>query len=196
MLGYVSRLAGRQDVPDLDLASWLTMLRRAHGRRPMPGAISGANRSDATSRKEPPAAARTDTVFGKEGNASGCMGYGWSGPEDGYTWSIGDRSVLTIDSPGAAGEYWLEMEIIPYLAPPAVKSQSLRISIEGRPVHTFDAVARGSVGCTVPGLLLQGVDKVEIVLDHPEAASPMAVAGERDDRRLAIAFRSLSLVCN
>jgi len=29
MLGHVSRLAGRQDVPDLDLASWLTMLRRA-----------------------------------------------------------------------------------------------------------------------------------------------------------------------
>jgi len=141
-------------------------------------------------------AARTNMVFGKEGNAAGGVGYGWSRPEDGYTWSIGERSLLTIDSPGAADEYWLEMEVIPYVAPPVVKSQSLRVLIGGRSVHTFETLTRGRVGCTIPGSLLRDVGKVEIVLEHPEAASPMAVAGERDDGRLAIAFRSLSLVCN
>ena len=31
------------------------------------------------------------------------IGYGWSGPEDGYTWAIEDRSVLTIAKPAPAG---------------------------------------------------------------------------------------------
>jgi hypothetical protein len=134
-------------------------------------------------------------VFGKDGNAADQIGYGWSGPENGFTWSIEGRSLLTIDNPGAADEYWLEMEVAPYVAPPTVKSQSLRIAINGELVHTFDPLARGRVGCTVPGRLLKGLEKVEIVMDHPEAASPKIVAGEKDDRRLAIAFHTLSLVC-
>ena len=34
-----------------------------------------------------------------------------------------------------------------------------------------------------------------ITLNHPNAASPMLVAGERDDRRLGVSFRRLALVC-
>src|SRR4051794_4055222 len=94
-------------------------------------ATLAARQSDAIPREHPPVAARTNMVFGKEGNAAGGVGYGWSRPEDGYTWSIGERSLLTIDSPGAADEYWLEMEVIPYVAPPVVKSQSLRVLIGG-----------------------------------------------------------------
>jgi hypothetical protein len=195
MLGFVSRLASRQNVPDLDLASWLTMLRKAHDMRPTPATLA-TGRSGAFPRAEVPSAFRTETVFGKGGNSAGQVGYGWSAPEDGYTWSIGDRSLLIIDSPGSADEYWLEMDVIPYVAPPAVKSQSLRIAINGEPVHTFDPLTRGRVGCAIPGRLLHGIDRVQIIMDHPEAASPKAVAGERDDRRLAIAFRSLSIVCN
>jgi hypothetical protein len=194
MIGYVSRLASRQNVPELDVASWLTMLRRAYAMRPMP--VAERRESETAPRVAEPPPARTDTVFGREGNALDRTGYGWSAPENGFTWSIDDRSLLTIENPGAANEYWLEMEVVPYVAPPAVKSQSLRIAINGEVVHTFDPLARGRVGCTVPARLLNGAEKVEIVMDHPEAASPMAVAGERDDRRLSIAFRTLSLVCN
>ena len=47
----------------------------------------------------------------------------------------------------------------------------------------------------VPGRLLADVQKVEIVLEHPHAASPMLVVGEKDARRLAAAFSTVALVC-
>ena len=180
--------------PDLDLASWLTMLRRARDMRPAPATLA-TGRSGASRRADVPQAFRTETVFGKGGNSVGQVGYGWSAPEDGYTWSIGDRSLLTIDSPARrTNTGWKWTSFRTWLA--TVKSQSLQIAINGEPVHTFDPLMRGRVGCTVPGRLLHGIDRVQIVIDHPEAASPKAVAGERDDRRLAIAFRSLSIACN
>jgi hypothetical protein len=193
MIGYVSRLARRDNAPDFDLPSWLTMLRNAHATRlaspvvpPEPAAI--------------PAPAlpqrRVDTVFGKEGNATACLGSGWSGPEDGFTWSIDDRSVLTIGTPGAADSYRLEMDVVPFVSPPALSAQTLGVTINGALVHTFDPLPRGEVGCTIPGHLLQDRDTVEIVLDHPGAISPRAAAGQNDDRRLAVAFYRLSLICN
>jgi hypothetical protein len=181
MVGFVRRLASRDDVPDLDLDSWLAMLRTAYklslGIAPAP-----------TSQRP-----QTQIVFGKDGNTAGCTGYGWSAPEDGYTWSVGDRSLLTIRNPGPADEFWLEFDVVPYLVLPALPAQSMGVTVNGEPVHTFDPLLRGRVGCIVPGRHLQGLDTVAIVLDHPKAAVPRELTGENDDRRLAVAFRSLSL---
>jgi hypothetical protein len=46
----------------------------------------------------------------------------------------------------------------------------------------------------VPGDVMRGKDAVEIVLRHPAAVRPSAVAGEDDIRRLAVAFYRLSLI--
>jgi hypothetical protein len=182
MVGFVRRLAPRDHVPDLDVESWLAVLRKAY----------------ALSLGIAPAAAaepkRTEIVFGKGGNTAGCTGYGWSAPEDGYTWSIGDRSLLTIRNPGPAEEFWLELDVVPFLVPPALPVQSMGVTVNGEPVHIFDPLVRGRVSCVVPGRHLQGLETVAIVLDHPKAAIPRALTGENDDRRLAVAFRSLSLM--
>jgi hypothetical protein len=185
MVGYVRRLAMRENVPDLDLASWLSLLRKAYAvhRDAAPAKPGAAKRT-----------VRTDIGFGVAGNAAGCTGDGWSAPEDGFTWSIEDRSLLTIDSPGSANDFWLEMDVVPFVAPPSVVAQSLSIAVNGERVHGFDQLERGRVGCTVPARLLHGRNSVEIVFEHPKAASPRAVAGQSDDRRLAVAFYSLSLI--
>jgi hypothetical protein len=181
MVGYVTRLARREYVPDVDEASWLAMLRAAYTLH------TGAGRDAAA------AAARTEIVFGKGGNTGGCTGDGWSTPEDGFTWTIGTRSVLTLPNPGPASAFWLELDVVPFVAPPALPEQVLRVTVNGQLVHAFDPLARGIVGCVVPGTAFDGRDTVEIVFDHPNAAAPRLVAGENDDRKLAIAFRSLSL---
>jgi len=190
MVGYVRRLAAREDVPDLDLASWLMVLRRAYALSLLPGADRFA-----AARASARGLARTELTFGFEGNARPSLGYGWSGPEAGYQWSVEERSLLIVASPGDAEEYWLEMEVKPYVAPPLVPSQRLDVIIGGVLVHSFDPVPQGEVGCVVPGHLVAGRDKIEIVLDHPRAASPMLVAGEGDDRRLAVSFVRVGLVC-
>ena len=66
------------------------------------------------------------------------------------------------------------MDVVPLYCPPAVAAQTLGVTVNGERVHTFDPLARGKVACIVPGRLLEGRDTVEILLDHPLAASPRA----------------------
>jgi hypothetical protein len=193
IIGYVTRLARRDNAPDLDLQSWMAMLRNAHAVRPIRAVLPPEAAAIPVRRSLP---RRIDTVFGRDGNAAACLGYGWSGPEDGYTWSIEDRSVLTIGKPDAAERYRLEMEVVPFVAPPAVAAQTMSVTVNGELVHTFDPLPRGTVECSVPGRLLCGRDTIEIILGHPAAISPRVAAGENDDRRLAVAFSRASLICN
>ena len=192
MVGYVRRLATRENVPDLDAASWLTVLRRAWALWPARQSGS-AEATIALPQAEP--AGRIDAVFGVDGNADRNAGFGWSKPENGFTWSIEDRSQLLLDAPPDASDYWLEMDVVPYTAPPSVPHQTLVVTVNGTEIHRFEPLARGMVGCSVPGALVRGRKKIDVLLEHPLAASPRDVAGEQDDRRLAIAFRRLSLVC-
>jgi hypothetical protein len=188
MVGYVRRLAERDTVPDLDYESWMQVLRRAHAifLRAHDGRLLHTA-------AQPPA--RSEITFGHEGNAAPYLGAGWSGPEAGYQWAVGERSVLTLDVPGDAEEYWLEMDVTPYIKPPLLPRQRLDVLIGGTLVHSFVALPRAEVGCVVPGHLVAGRKTIEITLDHPNAASPMLVAGERDDRRLGVSFRRLALIC-
>jgi hypothetical protein len=188
MVGYVRRLARRETVPDLDFASWMQVLRRAHAifQRASDGRLVQVP-------AERPA--RTDLTFGTEGNAGSQLDYGWSGPEAGHQWAVGERSRLTIAVPGEADEYWLEMDVKPYLKPPLLPRQRLDVIIGGTLVHSFADLLVGEVGCVVPGHLVAGQQEIGIVFDHPQAASPMLIAGERDDRRLGVSFSRLALVC-
>lgn len=188
MVGYVRRLAERESVPDLDFESWMRMLRRAHAiwSHAHDGRLLGQA-------ADPPT--RTELIFGAEGNAGAALGHGWSGPEAGYQWAVDERSLIAVEVPGEACEYWLEMDVVPYIKPPLLPRQRLDVMVGGTLVHSFDPLPRGEVGCVVPGHLLAGRATVEIVLQHPHAASPMLVAGEGDDRRLAVSFRRLALVC-
>jgi hypothetical protein len=188
MVGYVRRLARREAVPDLDFESWMRVLRQAH-------AIYLRAHDKRLIRLPAARPARTDLTFGAEGNAGPQLGYGWSGPEAGYQWTIGERSLVTMAVPGQAGEYWLEMDVKPYIRPPLLPRQRLDVTIGGTLVHSFTALPIGEVGCLVPGHLIAGKQQVEIVFSHPHAASPMLIAGETDDRRLAVSFSRLALVC-
>ncbi len=190
MIGYVTRLAARGNVPDLDVRSWLAMLRNAHAVRPGRPAIAPA---PAVPPGQRAVRQSSEIVFGQDGNASGYTHIGWSAPENGYTWSIDDRSAIEVPSPGAADSYWLDMNVVPYVAPPALPAQIMRVEVSGELVHTFDPLPRGEVGCTIPGRLVGDRTMIEIVFAHPTAASPLEVAGGNDGRRLAVAFNRLSL---
>ncbi|HEX2941843.1 MAG TPA: hypothetical protein VHO91_12415, partial [Rhodopila sp.] len=173
---------------DLDVDSWMTVLRKAYGlwRAGMPKPAQ-ADQAGARS---------TVAIFGQEGNARPFQGYGWSGAEPGYTWSVGERSLLTLPLPGDADEYWLEMDVLPFVRPPLLPRQRLDVIVGGTVVQSFDPVQRGVINCVIPGGLVDGQETMEIVLNHPHAASPMLVSGEGDDRRLALAFRRISLSCS
>jgi hypothetical protein len=188
MVGYVRRLAARDTVPDADYESWMQVLRRAY-------AISLHARDGHLVQVPAERPARTELRFGADGNAGPALGYGWSGPEAGYQWSVGERSMLTVAVPGEADEYWLEMDVKPYIKRPLLPRQRLDVMIGGTLVRSFAELPIGEAGFVVPGHLIAGRETIEIVFGHPDAASPMLVGGEGDDRRLAVSFSRLALVC-
>ena len=195
LVGYVRWLAPREDAPNIDHESWLRVCREAHALwRPaavtdsMPVSMGAAAAAAPTS-----SAIWIEALFGADGNGPENTGSGWSAPENGFTWAIDDRSVLVFDAPAPAEHFVLDINVIPYQAPPRLPDQRLSISVNGQLVHEFAALPRGTVSCRIPGGLLRGRDKVEIVFEHPDAARPCDIAGEDDQRRLAVAFCSLTL---
>jgi hypothetical protein len=189
--GYVRRLAVRNNVPDLDLDSWMMVLRKAYGI----AAPAGIGRNPHGRTQPRRDHATSELIFGIEGNATDRLLSGWSGPEPGYIWAVGERSVISIDIPGDAHEYWLEMDVTPFLSPPLLPRQRLDVSIGGKLLRSFEPVPRGEIGCVVPSTLVAGKSAVEVQLDHPHAASPLLILGQGDDRRLGVAFHRMALVC-
>jgi hypothetical protein len=191
MTGYVQRLADRENVPDLDLASWMLTLRRAYAiwrARPATGS------SEAAVPENVPPPTSIEIVFGVAGNALSLMRHGWSPAEDHHTFAIDDHSLLTFAPPADAPEYRLEMDIAPFIAPPVLTSQRLEVTVNGELVRTFDVVESGVVICSVPARLVHGHDRVDILLTHPQATRPVDVGVDTDTRRLAVMFRRLTLV--
>ncbi len=177
MIGYVTRLSPRNNAHDIDLTSWLDVLRQAYAKR------AGGTLLP-----------RIDLHFGKDGNATASAAEGWSTPEDGFAWSIDDRSVLWVELPATAQGAWLEMDVVPFVAPPVLPGQTVRVLVNGTLIHTFNPMPRGICRCAIPAGLLAGRDWVEIVLEHPDAARPKDVSGQDDSRRLAVSFHRLSLI--
>ena len=188
MIGYVNHLAPREDVPNLHMASWLAVLRKAHAIWSLPeGERLHAGRDAAAQLR------RVDLSFGVEGNARSHLGTGWSGPEAGYQWAVGERSLITLPNLGPAAAYWLEMDVIPYVVPPLLPRQRLDVSVNGTFVSSYDPLPRAAIACAIPGHLVSDGEPLKIMLDHPFAASPILVAGGGDDRRLAVSFSRLSV---
>jgi hypothetical protein len=186
LIGYVQRLATRENVPDLDVRSWMVMLRNALKLANQPVTVTTLAQPDTTP--------RFDLHFGIDGNASSMLGQGWSAAEDGFTWSIDGHSTVTIPHFGDADYFVLDMDVIPYMAGEALPVQILRVEINGQEAHSFNPLARGRVACVVDGGIIRGRDSIEVRLVHPNAASPLAISGQDDARNLAVAFHRLSLI--
>jgi hypothetical protein len=140
----------------------------------------------------PPGA--VELLFGAAGNAGASTHYGWALPEADFTWAVDDRSLISIARPAEAANYQLEIEVIPFTAPPVLNAQRLDIMVNGEFVVSFDPLPAGVSSCLVPGRLINGRDHVDILLAHPRAARPKDLDAGPDTRRLAIMFRRLTLV--
>jgi hypothetical protein len=119
--------------------------------------------------------------------------YGWSPPEPGYTWAIGPRSALVLDTPVAPFGYLLQIAWSPYLAGASQQFQPVGISIGGRKIadHQVRQSETATFRCPTP---LPHEQRLLIEFDHPEAAQPSRVSGHHDDRPLALCFRHLQLI--
>jgi hypothetical protein len=134
--------------------------------------------------------------FGRHGNAGSYEREGWSVPEDGYTWSLGGKSILVLPldaDPRASMN--LTLRGFPLLLAGTLTSQRVRIAVNGQAVAEWLLSENGAQQLTVgiPDKALVGSRSIEISLEMPDARSPKEIGYNGDVRILAVAFMDLRL---
>jgi len=137
--------------------------------------------------------------FGIGGNSRAFSLEGWSGPEDGFTWSLGPRSALNVGLPASAdpeGHFALELQLTPFTVPDHVAEQRVLVRVNGIPIGEEHLRAKCAVLYTIPPRCLAlppvgGVKRLLVQLLHPNFARPADFGVNEDQRQLALMLRRL-----
>ncbi|MDD4651756.1 MAG: sulfatase-like hydrolase/transferase [Methanothrix sp.] len=130
--------------------------------------------------------------FGINGGEDQYLGYGWSGPENGFRWTDGQTAVFECSLPKPGVDLMLNMSFAPFLAG-QTNSQRLSIWINDYKLRDL------SLTCDMPILLIKIPrdcfnEKIQkIKFDLPDAISPGILGVSADSRKLGIAVRTLSI---
>jgi hypothetical protein len=127
--------------------------------------------------------------FTERGNAHLYQLEGWSFPEEGYSWTNGQRSELEFELPTTQKSARLTIDAAPYLGA-GVDCQEVEVLLGNELVARWQVANSGNYTCEVPARLIQREVRLTLVHSHPHAP---ASAGESSDiRQLALAVRSVT----
>lgn len=129
------------------------------------------------------------------GGAHGAIS-GWDPPHQDRRWARGRRSVIVLPKPDAAGELLLLLTVDPFVFPPILLEQTLRVLVNGRTLRLTRVRQRTSLACRIDPALLEGRDDVELAFEHPDVTQPNMVSASPDQRGYSVAFVNLALLCS
>ena len=127
--------------------------------------------------------------------ATGLLGDGWGRPEGTYRWTVGDRAAILLSAPLIDGPVLLQAKLHALLVPGKVERQRVRVLVNSEAVGEWSIAVAGFHDEVLPIFVdrLGGSEKIELVFETPDAASPAALGMSRDERTLAVAFESVTL---
>lgn len=131
--------------------------------------------------------------FGVDGNSDEFSAGGWSGSERGFRWMTGVESELRINQGFVNGDYIIELDLVPYLKPPELRTQRLTVAVNGAVIGQSTVARDGRFGYRTPAAALAGRDITSIVLTHPDAARPCDLGQSKDPRLLSVSVKRLSV---
>ncbi|WP_031553197.1 class I SAM-dependent methyltransferase [Parvularcula oceani] len=135
--------------------------------------------------------------FTLDGRGQQFQGEGWIGTEKQHTWTRGEISALQIKYDQERHEHadgvMLSFSLRPFVRPPALKSQPLRIAVNGEEGPNHRLKQRTTLSMLLPAREVQ--EPVMIQFQHPEFTRPCdVVPGSTDRKPLAMAFEWFSMV--
>ncbi|MBV9757224.1 MAG: hypothetical protein JO047_09235 [Alphaproteobacteria bacterium] len=136
---------------------------------------------------------RLSIDFGLPGEDRRYLGDGWSLPEPCSRWSVGTRSKLVVPAPDVPGQYALLITAVPFLHPRGPWSQRLAVRVNGTPVRE----GRYNTLTVLAGRFAwdgAGDDKIEVTLEHADAARPSDCDASGDGRQLGFAISNVKLL--
>ncbi len=131
--------------------------------------------------------------FGVAGDAAALQIDGWSVPEDGFTWSLGEGSRIRIPYRAGQGTLWLELTVTPMRAVPAVPHQVLTVVVDGTQCGTETVGMACTLAFPLRGIAGGSSGEIELCLMHPGAAVPADCTESDDQRRLGVAVHEILL---
>jgi hypothetical protein len=132
--------------------------------------------------------------FGARGNSTQYCREGWCSPEARHTWTSGIESVLELPRPDKPGTYLLDMAVGPFVYKAKIPAQHLSVVVNGNEVGSFEVTEPTELECKLPWALVAQHNPVSVVFRHPKAAKPRIINGVPDDRVIALAFETITLL--
>ena len=131
--------------------------------------------------------------FSRGGNSIVYVRDGWYAPEREHTWTKGTSSTLDLPLIEPGSRYTLEMLMWPFVVPDKIPDQSLAILVNDNLISkAFVQPGFNLIECDVPPDCAT-LSRATLRFDHPDAAKPCDHPGFKDDRVLALAFKTLKL---
>jgi hypothetical protein len=135
-------------------------------------------------------------VFGTGGNAPTFQRSGWSGPEDGFTWTDGSFAEIHGRLPAAPKGYRIVAELNPPFLFHGVPVQPTEVYSGERKVAGWSVAAGGTFEAIVPADATGPGGITTITFRTPMATSPKSVGAGEDGRMLGISFLSITIFAN
>jgi hypothetical protein len=132
--------------------------------------------------------------FGEDGNCREFMLDGWSGPEQGHTWTTGPRSVLAFTPPDDPRDYLMELLLWPFIVEHRHPEQKLEIWLNDSELDVYVVSRQSYLSCRMPASLLSRQARAVVRFEHPNAARPCDFGLSEDHRDLGLAFKKLKIV--
>ena len=127
--------------------------------------------------------------FGTSGNAVPYLTYGWSLPEDGYTFAVDGETGLSL--PGFSAPFGLVLEITlhPFVHPERLPEQRILIRVNGQTIGHSSISEFKTIAFLLPAHL--AASYMHVTFEQPNAARPTDVTGSHDTRCLGFAFHEI-----
>lgn len=132
-------------------------------------------------------------TFGRSGNSGDATIAGWYLPEDEHTWSKERYCSVWLDAPKAQFGYFIEVDWQPFLAPPFITQQVVRVEINAHIINSF-SIDRGGLFAFYCPPLPADHTRLVVGFHFTNAARPNDFGPSSDSRSLALCFRRLRVI--
>ena len=121
---------------------------------------------------------------------------GWSGPEDGFTWTDSHNAVLAVQPENIDSDLALKITASPYLGGGTLDQQRVTVYVNEHQIGEwlFNRPGIQEKTITIPHDMLEGEIQY-IAVGLPDAVSPKDLGQSEDKRDLALAGRAMVIDC-
>jgi radical SAM protein with 4Fe4S-binding SPASM domain len=132
----------------------------------------------------------TKIHFGFQGNAQSYQQEGWSFPESGHTWTVGNTAALIIPLPQTQQSMAIRFTVQPLVIAGKLEQQGVNVFANDYLVGTLSIIDTGEYAVMIGGHYLNNA-ALTLRFELPNATSPKDLGISTDERMLALAFQTL-----